>query len=96
MKTRKEILSLLAGLKPELARKFKVKKIGLFGSYARGEQKENSDIDILVDIDPSIGLEFVSLAEQIEQLLGIPVQIVSRRAIKKKRLALIEQDLMYV
>jgi predicted nucleotidyltransferase len=57
-------------------------------SYARGDQRSGSDVDILVDIDPSVGLEFVALAEQIEQLLGLPVELVSRRASKPNGLKL--------
>jgi len=49
-----------------------------------------------VDIDPSVDLEFVTLAEQIEQLLDLPVELVSRRAIKPNKLKYIEQDLIYV
>ena len=95
-KTREEILSLLAHNKSKLEKKFKVRRMALFGSYARGDQKSDSDVDILVDIDPSVGLEFVTLAEQIEQLLGLPVELVSRRAIKPNKLKYIEQDLIYV
>ena len=82
--------------KSELESKFKVRRMALFGSYARGDQQSGSDVDILVDIDPSVGLEFVTLAEQIEQMLGIPVELVSRRAIKANKLKYIEQDLIYV
>ncbi len=96
MKTRVEIISLLSQHKDELTKRFKVRAIGLFGSYAREEQGPESDVDILVDVDPSIGLEFVSLAETIEQLLGLPVEIVSSRAIKPKILEFIQQDLIYV
>jgi predicted nucleotidyltransferase len=95
-KTREEILSLLTRNKSELESKFKVRRMALFGSYARGDQQSGSDVDILVDIDPSVGLEFVTLAEQIEQMLGIPVELVSRRAIKANKLKYIEQDLIYV
>ena len=95
-KTRDEILSLLVQNKSELERRFKVRRLALFGSYARGDQTTNSGVDILVDIDPSVGLEFVALAEQIEQLLGLPVELVSRRAIKPNKLKYIEQDLIYV
>jgi len=94
--TKEEILSLLSQNKSELESKFKVRRIALFGSYARGDQKSDSDVDILVDIDPSVGLEFVALAEQIEQFLGLPIELVSRRAIKPNKLKYIEQDLIYV
>ena len=95
-KTREEILSLLVQNKSELENRFKVRRLAIFGSYARGDQRADSDVDILVDIDPSIGLEFVTLAEQIEQLLELPVEVVSRRAIKPNKLKYIEQDLIYV
>ena len=96
MKTRDEILKLLAREKPELERRFRVNQMALFGSYVRGDQQAGSDVDILVDVDPSIGLEFVSLAERIEELLGQPVDLISRRAIKPKKLKYIEQELIYV
>ena len=95
-KTREEILTLLVQNKSEFENRFKVRRLALFGSYARGDQRSDSDVDILVDIDPSVGLEFVTLAEQIEQLLGLPVELVSRRAIKPNKLKYIEQDLIYV
>jgi len=95
-KTREEILKLLSQKKYQLENRFKVRRMALFGSYARGDQKPESDVDILVDIDPSVGLEFVTLAEQIEQLLGLPVELVSMRAIKPNKLKYIEQDLIYV
>ena len=96
MKTREEILDLMAKNKPELESRFKVRRLGLFGSYARGEQHAHSDVDILVDIDPSIGLDFVTLAERIEALLGLRVELVSRRAIKPRHLKILEKDLIYV
>jgi len=96
MKTREEILSLLSKHKPELEKHFKVRKIALFGSYAREEQNQESDVDVLVDVAPSIGLEFVTLAERIEQLLGIRVEVVSSRAVKSKKMKFIKQDLIYV
>jgi hypothetical protein len=96
MRTQHEILALLAKQKPELEKDFKVRSLALFGSYAREEQQSESDVDILVDVDPSIGLDFVSLAERIEEALGLPVELVSRRAVKPRALKLIEEQLIYV
>ena len=79
MKTREDILQILAREKRNLAAQFKVQSLALFGSYARNEQRQDSDVDILVDVDPSIGLEFVTLADRIEKLLGLPVELVSLR-----------------
>ena len=55
-----------------------------------------SDVDILVDVDPSIGLDFVTLADRIEQLLGLPVDLVSSRAVKPAYRREIEPELIYV
>jgi hypothetical protein len=96
LKTRDEILSLLAQGKPELEERFKVRSIALFGSYARGEQQIDSDVDILVNVDPSIGIRFVSLAERIEELLGLRAEVVSHRALKPREFKFIERELIYV
>lgn len=96
MRTREDIINLLAENKTELMKRFKLQKLALFGSYARGDQREESDVDILVDVDPSIGLEFVTMAERIEKLLGLHVEVVSRKAIKPRALKMIEQELIYV
>jgi len=96
LKTKQQIIDILASCKPEVERNFGVKRLALFGSYARGEQKPDSDVDILVEVGPEIGLEFVTLADRIEQLLGEPVELVSTRAIKPKFLQHISKDLEYV
>ncbi len=96
MKTKQQIIEILAACKPEVEKNFGVKRLALFGSYARGEQKPDSDVDILVEVGPEIGLGFVTLADRIEQLLGEPVELVSTRAIKPKFLQLISKDLEYV
>ena len=96
MATKEEILKSLARDKPRLQRQFKVGKMALFGSYARGDQQPDSDVDILVEVDPSIGLEFVTLADTIEQLLGLSVDLVSSRAVSSKAMKYIEPELIYV
>ena len=67
-----------------------VKKAGIFGSYIRGEMKEDSDIDILVEIDKDISLlDFVGLKLEIEDVLGRKVDLVEYSTIKpllKKRI----------
>ena len=81
---------------PELQEKYLVRSIGLFGSYARGDATPDSDIDILVDFDPSIGLKFVHLADYLEQLLGKKVDLISTRAVSPRLRASIEEDLLLV
>lgn len=96
MKSIQEIIKLLEGAKPNLSRRFSVQRLAVFGSYARGDQREDSDIDILVEVDPSIGLRFVDLADEIEAMLDIPTEVVSRRAIKPRNWEVIEKELIDV
>ena len=96
MKTKAEILRILQKEKPELMRRYGVKRIALFGSYAREDQHEDSDVDILVEIEPPIGLGFVELADRIEDALGIRTEVVSRRAIKPRYWQIIKEELVDV
>jgi predicted nucleotidyltransferase len=69
--------------KAELRRKFKVKSIGVFGSYVRGEQNDSSDVDVLVEFCEPVGLfEFMKLENYLSDLLGIKVDLVSKKALK--------------
>jgi predicted nucleotidyltransferase len=96
MKTKTEILEILRKEKPELVRRYGLKRLALFGSYAREDQREDSDVDILVEIEPQIGLGFVELADRIEDALGIRTEVVSRRAIKRRYWEVIEGELVDV
>ena len=96
MKTTKEILQLLQQQKSELVQIYGVKRLALFGSYARGDQREDSDVDIIVEVDPSIGLRFVELAEQIQKLLGVRTEVISSRAIKPRHWQVIQGELIDV
>ncbi len=96
-KTRRKIENILAQHREELKEKYKVEEIGIFGSYVRGDQNEKSDLDILVDFkEATIGLEFIELAEFLETILGMKVDLVSKGAIKPNRWKYIEKDLIYV
>ncbi len=56
--------------------------MGLFGSYARGDHNEGSDIDILVDFNDRVGIAFIELAHELEDLFQTKVDLVSRKGIK--------------
>ena len=96
MITKEEILKAIVKDKPELQYRFKVSKMTLFGSYARGDQQPSSDVDVLVEVAQSIGLDFVTLAEWIEKLLGTTVVLVSSRAVNPRAMKFIEPELIYV
>ncbi|NBC04480.1 MAG: nucleotidyltransferase [Bacteroidetes bacterium] len=84
MKTSSDIEKQLLELKPVLIEKFKVSKIGVFGSYAKGEQSDASDVDILVDLQEPLGWAFFELKDFLESHLNRSVDLVTRNALKKQ------------
>ncbi len=73
--TRERIISILKKELPYLKDKYGVERIILYGSFAKGTQKKKSDIDILVDLHKTPGLEFVALADTLEEKLGRKVDV---------------------
>ncbi len=66
-------------------RSYGLKRAGVFGSFARGEEHPKSDIDLLVEITKPIGLfEFIGLEQKLEDILGRPVDLVEYRALKPR------------
>lgn len=84
----KEVENIMKTLKenePTLREQYKIKTLGVFGSYIRGEQKKKSDVDILVEFEKPLGLlEFVGLELQLSKLLGKKVDLVMKTALKPK------------
>ncbi len=91
-----EILQKLRDHKADLQKKYPLKSIALFGSYARGEETPESDIDLLVDFNGPIGIEYVDLLIDIENLLNQKIDLVSNRAVKPHYRPYIEEDAIYV
>lgn len=82
---------------PTLREKYKVKTLGIFGSYIRGEQKKKSDVDILVEFEKPLGLlEFVGLELQLSKLLGKKVDLVMKTALKPKIGKHILEEVQYI
>lgn len=96
MRTLEEIKNILAEYREELKEKYKVQKIGIFGSYVRGEQNNKSDLDFLVEFEVPVGFEFIHLADFLEKILGIKVDLTTQDAIKPNRWKYIKEDLIYV
>ena len=98
MRTLKEIKDTLAAHEEEIRKRYGVVILGIFGSYARGEQNELSDIDILVELEKPIGLKFFELWDELEKLLGVKVDLLTVRAVKQKPnlWKSIEEDVVYV
>ena len=96
MTTLTHIKDTLKTHKQRLTDKYGLSFMAVFGSYGRGQQQEDSDIYILVDFQRPIGIEFVDLANELETLLKLKVDLVSKNGIRPQYLKQIEEDLSYV
>ena len=86
----------LSRLKARLMQKYPIASLALFGSYARNEQTPLSDIDILVEFNGRMGSNFIDLANEIENALGVKVDLISKKGLKERYLKAIEPELIYV
>jgi uncharacterized protein len=95
--TRDELLALLARHKPVLEQRFGVKRLALFGSFARGTAREDSDVDLLVDFEGSptpqryFGVQFY-----LEDLLGRAIDLVTEDALRPRLRPYVERDAVHV
>jgi predicted nucleotidyltransferase len=96
MKTLQDVKNTLNRHKPDLLERYPIKSLAIFGSFARNEQTDDSDLDLMVEFNDRIGLRFVDLANEIEDYLGIKVDLVSRKGIKERYFQAIESELIYV
>jgi len=97
MTTLDQIKNNLCRQKPALIAKYKVKEIGVFGSYVRGEQSPQSDLDILIDFEeyPSL-LEFVGIEDELSESLGIKVDLVMKSGLKPRLGQRILREVVYL
>ncbi len=85
--TLEELKTALRALLPSLEQEYGVSSIEIFGSYVRGEQDEESDLDLLVEFDPESTLSlfgFVGLQQELSDRLGVRVDLVEKRSIKPR------------
>jgi len=83
VKSRSEIEQLLRHYRKDLEAEFGVSELGLFGSYARGEQTDKSDVDILVQFERPISLfRFIALEEQLSKIVECKVDLVTKKGLK--------------
>ncbi len=97
MINKEHILAQLKKYKKEQSKRFGVIKMGVFGSVARGSANEDSDIDIVVELNKRNLLNRIGLKMSLEDFLGVPVDVISYREdlspLLKKRIA---RDVIYV
>lgn len=96
MKTLDEIQRMIGNEKQKLSKDFHVKAIGIFGSYVRGEQHDESDIDLLVDLDDGVTLlDLIGLQLHLEEILTQKVDVVMRDGLKPRIASRILDEVMY-
>lgn len=95
MRSLQEIKTTLSNHKSRLFNDYPIKSMAIFGSYSRREQNDSSDLDILVEFTGNIGIRFIDLADELESIIGLNVDLVSKKGIKEKYLQSIDSDLIY-
>ena len=97
MKSLSEIKKIIQQHREDLNKKYAVKEIGIFGSCARGEQDETSDIDILIELEKPVGIvKFLKLEKHLSLLLEAKVEVVTKKALKPYIGRQILQEVNYV
>jgi predicted nucleotidyltransferase len=97
MKSLEEIKQILKAQKPAIRQRYNVSKIGIFGSYVRGEQKKKSDVDILVEFEKPISLlKLVNLENFLADLIGTKVDVVPKEDVRTELKESILGEVVYV
>jgi predicted nucleotidyltransferase len=85
MRTLDDILPQLRVLLPDLRRRYPIRSMKVFGSYARGDQREDSDLDLLIELGEGVDLiGYAGLQIELSDALGIPVDLVEREALRPR------------
>ena len=86
---------LLLESKKFLQEQYGIEKIGYFGSYARNEQQQSSDLDIIIKLGRPIGLEFLDIKYYLEEKIGVPIDLVTTNALKPQLKEQILKEVVY-
>lgn len=85
MRNLDDILAQLRALQPDLCRRYPIRSMGVFGSYVRGEQRDDSDVDVLVELGDGMDLiAYAGLQLELSDALGVPVDLVEREALRPR------------
>ena len=84
MKTLDDVIAQLRRMEPDLRRRYPIRELGIFGSYAHGRQTKDSDLDVVVDLADGIGLlDLTGLQHELSDALGLKVDLVMKDALKR-------------
>ena len=95
MKTADDILAYLRQSRERFAQLYSVRRIGIFGSAARGEAREDSDLDVLVEMSEPTFDRYMDLKFELEDAFGASVDLVLSDTIKERLRPIIEQEVVY-
>ncbi|MBF0466606.1 MAG: nucleotidyltransferase family protein [Nitrospirae bacterium] len=91
-----EILTAISAIRVELSERYTVRRIGVFGSSVRGEQRSDSDVDVIVEFESPTFDNYMDLKFRLEELFGHPVDLVMADTVKQRIKAVIERETVYV
>jgi hypothetical protein len=89
------LIEKIANLRGELAQQFTVKRIGVFGSFVRGDEGPESDVDIIVELEEPTFDHYMDLKFRLEEVLQCPVDMVMAEMVKPRLRPIIERETVY-
>lgn len=95
MKGQASVLQKITDMRQELEERFTVKRIGVFGSFARGEEKSDSDVDIIVELAEPTFDNYMDLKFRLEDVLGHHVDLVIADTVKPRLRPVIASEVIY-
>jgi hypothetical protein len=85
MRSLNDVMAQLRQLQPELRRRYPIRHMGVFGSFVHGNQRQDSDLDVLVEMENPVGLlELVGLKQELGDAMGIEVDLVMKEGLKRR------------
>lgn len=97
MKSLPDIVKILSDYQPLIKKKYKINQLGIFGSYARSEQSESSDLDILIDYQEAPTLiQLIELENELSKVVGEKVDVVTKKGLKPRIASRVLAEVIYI
>ncbi|WP_161889364.1 nucleotidyltransferase family protein [Pontibacter russatus] len=96
METPEDIEAKIRAVKPYLRDEYGIEQIGYFGSFANGDYRDESDLDVIVAFNRKIGWKFFDLKDYLEAVVGRKIDLVTERSLKKQWKPAIMQQVKYI